>query len=129
VSRKRIPFEARYWNSVIPIPFSGCLIWLGHIEDNGYAKVKIGYQADGDRRTEWVHRAAYEHFVGPIPEGYDLDHLCRIRCCVELTHLEPVTRLENIQRGTGPELLRARTALMSRDWHGRFVGAGTAITR
>jgi hypothetical protein len=46
-----------------------------------------------------VHRAAYERWVGPIPDGLDLDHLCRNRLCANPAHLEPVTRDENLRRG------------------------------
>ncbi len=51
-----------------------------------------------DRRT-WAHRLAYELFRGKIPNGLQLDHLCRNRKCVNPDHLEPVTRKENIRRG------------------------------
>lgn len=46
-----------------------------------------------------AHRVAYETWVGPIPDGLTIDHLCRNRLCIEPTHLEPVTNRENIQRG------------------------------
>jgi hypothetical protein len=46
-----------------------------------------------------VHRIVYEHFVGPIPEGLEPDHLCRNRCCANFEHLELVTRQVNIRRG------------------------------
>ena len=51
-----------------------------------------------------AHRFAYEMLVGPIPEGLDLDHLCRVRHCVNPNHLEPVTRSENLRRGIRPRL-------------------------
>lgn len=46
-----------------------------------------------------VHRVAYELRVGPIPEGMQIDHLCRVRRCVNPAHLEPVSQTENIRRG------------------------------
>jgi hypothetical protein len=44
------------------------------------------------------HRVAYEAFVGPVPDGLELDHLCAVRGCVRPDHLEPVTRQENLRR-------------------------------
>ena len=48
------------------------------------------------------HRYAYELVIGPIPKGLTLDHLCRVRGCVNPGHLEPVTQRENTLRGTSP---------------------------
>lgn len=73
----------------MPMPESGCWIWQGSVAPNGYGKVGKGYL---------VHRVAYEAAVGPIPAGLDIDHLCRVRCCCNPAHLEPVTRRENMLR-------------------------------
>jgi hypothetical protein len=54
------------------------------------------------RRTIGAHRAAYETWVGPIPEGLTLDHLCRNTLCINPAHLEPVSIRTNILRGTSP---------------------------
>src|SRR5690606_7471316 len=57
------------------------------------------FELDGDRKTlRYVHRVTYEAFVGPIPEGLEVDHLCRNRACCNPEHLEPVTRSENRRR-------------------------------
>ncbi|KAB2977369.1 HNH endonuclease [Streptomyces sp. SS1-1] len=50
-------------------------------------------------RYQMAHRVAYQEIVGPIPEGLQLDHLCRVRHCVNPAHLEPVTSRENTLRG------------------------------
>lgn len=71
-----------------------CKVWTGALTRNGYGQMRR------DGRVQRVHRVAYEENVGPIPEGMDLDHLCRTRACWEFTHLEPVTRRENLMRGT-----------------------------
>lgn len=60
------------------------------------------------RRVVRAHRLVYELLVGPIPDGLQLDHLCRNRGCVRPDHLEPVTRRTNILRGTGPSAIHAR---------------------
>jgi hypothetical protein len=77
----------------IPEPNSGCLLWMGMVNQYGYGRVKIGGQ-----RTV-AHRAAYELACGPVPDGLELDHLCRVRCCINPAHLEPVTHRENGRRG------------------------------
>jgi hypothetical protein len=68
----------------------GC--WVLRNQTTGYARFKLaGY---------WVaaHRFAYRAFVGPIPDGLDIDHICVNAACVRPAHLEPVTRAENQRR-------------------------------
>lgn len=72
---------------------TGCWLWTAGINGRGYGNIT----ADG--RTRSAHRVAYEEWIGPIPAGLDLDHLCRVRHCVNPDHLEPVTRRENLVRG------------------------------
>lgn len=64
------------------------------------AKSELGYARErcGDT-VGYAHRHAYERAHGPIPEGMSIDHLCRIRSCVNPAHLEPATQAENVQRG------------------------------
>jgi hypothetical protein len=70
----------------------GCWLWCG-------ATVR-GYGTYMKQGAAFIaHRYAYEQLVGPIPAGLDLDHLCRVRACVNPAHLEPVTRGENLRRG------------------------------
>ena len=96
---------------------TGCHRWTGTHQSAGYGRVTL----NGEPYS--VHRLAHELFVGPIPEGMDLDHLCRVRDCARPDHLEPVTRSENIRRGAGaggvlappyvmPETCRAGHALV-----------------
>lgn len=96
--------EQRFWAKVdktgpLPkwAPFLGpCWLWTGAVTGGG------GY---GHFRRDGVssvaHRTTYELLVGPIPVGLELDHLCRVRRCVNPAHLEPVTHLENVRRGLG----------------------------
>lgn len=79
-------------HKVMTIPESGCWMWIGNTDKWGYAVCRVDY------RRKFVHRLSYEFFVGPIPKSLQLDHLCRVRCCVNPKHLEPVTARENVRR-------------------------------
>jgi hypothetical protein len=80
---------------VMPVTESGCWIWTGCDDGNGYGAVSF-------RCKRWLaHRLIYMAFIGNIPEDLELDHLCRVRCCVNPRHLEPVTRAVNVARGDG----------------------------
>jgi hypothetical protein len=71
-----------------------CWEWTGP-RTNGYARVWI------NKKSRLAHRMAYETWVGPIPKGLVLDHLCRNPACINPRHLEPVTQYENVMRGVG----------------------------
>jgi hypothetical protein len=86
----------------------GCWEWLGRTTRDGYGRVDVGSRTDGTRGQASTHRVAYEHYVGPIPEGFELDHLCRNRSCVNPAHLEVVTHVENMRRSTVGDVARAR---------------------
>ena len=60
-----------------------CVIWAGGVNNSGYGH----------------HREVFEHAHGPIPTGLVIDHLCRIRRCINTSHMEPVTQRVNVQRG------------------------------
>jgi hypothetical protein len=70
-----------------------CWIWRGSITDEGYGSFGVT-----STRTVKAHRWAYEHLIADIPEGLVLDHLCRVRACVNPWHLEPVTNAVNLSR-------------------------------
>ncbi|MEU3285591.1 HNH endonuclease signature motif containing protein [Streptomyces longwoodensis] len=93
--RERLTREARFWAKVaLPSTPDGCLIWTAHLTSSGYG----GFTGPG-RRNARAHRYAYEMLVGPVPDGLQLDHLCKERRCVRPDHLEPVTLVENVMRG------------------------------
>lgn len=79
-----------------------CWLWTGSLNNRGYGQV-----AGPDGRLLLAHRAVYELFVGPIPEGLTIDHLCRVRACCNPAHLEPVTHAENVLRGLSPSAVHA----------------------
>lgn len=69
-----------------------CLVYQGAVTARGYGKVW------SEGRTALAHRVVYEALVGPIPEGLELDHTCKVKRCVNTAHLEPVTSDENMHR-------------------------------
>lgn len=99
---------------------TGCWEWQNTLVWNGYG---IFYVGGGNVRA---HRFAYEHFVGSIPDGLALDHLCRVRHCVNPAHLEPVTLVENIMRGEGVTALNARKTHCK---HGHAFDEGNTLFR
>ena len=85
---------------------SGCWLWTGGLTHNGYGQFSIG------RRKIRAHRFAYELFIGPIADGYEIDHVkargCFFRNCVHPAHLEQVTSAVNTSRGDSPSARNAR---------------------
>lgn len=74
-------------------PRTGCWLWFGSKNTSGYGVVGIG-----DARNGYTHRVAYTLFVGPIPAGLTIDHLCRNRACCNPEHLEAVEQGDNVRR-------------------------------
>jgi hypothetical protein len=91
----------RFWAKVYRGPVSECWLWQAGQSTGGYGQFWDG----GDVAA---HRASYEHHVGPIPVGLTLDHLCRVRSCVNPAHLEPVSNRVNVLRGNGACARHAR---------------------
>jgi hypothetical protein len=92
---------ARFWAKVDK---SGdCWMWIASTDCRGYGQIKWG------ARVRKAHQVAYEICVGPIPEGTELDHLCRVPACVNPAHLEPVSHRENYARGASRSANALRT--------------------
>lgn len=97
-----------------PIPtdrpeLGACWLWLAFVEKT------TGYGALGYGGKQYsAHRASYEAWKGPIPEGLQIDHLCRNRACVNPDHLEAVTNRVNTLRGENPMIRVRRSGACSR---------------
>ena len=92
----------RFWSKVgIGAP-NKCWPWTASKNSNGYGS----FWMNGHLKK--AHRVAYELVIGPIPEGLEIDHLCREHACVNTSHLEPVTHRENGLRGLSPYAKNAR---------------------
>lgn len=85
-----------------------CWIWEGELTWDGYGRVNLPSNWKGQRVKIAASVFAYEISIGPIPEGLQIDHLCRVRACVNPSHLEPVTASENNRRGFSPSSINAR---------------------
>ncbi len=101
----RLP--ARFWDKVRVLD-NGCWEWTA-ARTSGYGSFRVGSLTDGTRRQTPAHCWAYEHLVGPIPEGLECDHLCRNRACVNSAHIEPVTHRVNLLRGDTLPAKEAKT--------------------
>lgn len=96
-----------YDRFVSPEPMSGCWVWIGARNQGGYGQVR--YKS----HTHLAHRVIYESFNGLIPDGLQLDHLCKTPSCVNPKHLEAVTGQINTRRGVGSKTHCAQGHILS----------------
>lgn len=120
---RRTPMDAL--TSYHKVLANGCWQWTRKIDAGGYGRISV--KQNGKMRHALVHRVAYEEFVGPIPDGMDLDHLCHThdpscaggkrcphRSCINPEHLEPVSKLENVLRGKSFSAINKNKSICSR---------------
>jgi hypothetical protein len=96
--------SVRWWQKVMPT--DGCWHWTGTVGSNGYGRMAIRDRR-GVQLSYCAHRIGYEHLVGPVPDGYELDHTCENPLCVNPAHLEPVSHKTNVLRGNSPHAKNA----------------------
>lgn len=98
---KTVSDADRILAKIVVDEMTGCWEWQGYRMPAGHGRVRAG------GRKVLVHRWVFEHLVGPIPEGLELDHLCRNPPCCNPDHLEPVDHRTNCLRGIGQGALNA----------------------
>lgn len=110
--------KERLYEKCLPVPWTGCWLWLGALDPDGYGSLHV------EDRKQRAHRVSFEIFRGGIPAGRQIDHLCRVRCCVNPDHLEPVTCKENLLRG---DTLNARNATKTHCKRGHIFDEANTI--
>ena len=121
IAGRNQPLAERLLSHVDRTTLPGCLLWTGSLLPDGYGQTVVGSRKDCSRRSRYVHLLAYEEFVGPIPVGYQIDHVCHgadptcmagnaclHRRCLAPAHLEAVTPLENSRRSRASEAAAQR---------------------
>lgn len=123
-NHQRLDPAERFWAKVDVGHPLGCWNWIAQTDSGGYGRFST--DIDGRWYPVTAHRHAYELLIGPIPEGLQLDHLCRNTSCVNPDHLEPVTARENTRRGYGPAGTQARKTHCKR---GHLLAGGNVHIR
>ena len=108
--------------------YRGCWMYNGSINTQGYAQLEQR-QSTGYRKVYRIHRVAYEIKYGEIPSSLELDHLCRVRSCVNPKHLEAVSHKVNMQRGIAGIINGFRQLAKTHCKHGHeYSGNNFSIT-
>lgn len=99
--------EHSFWDKVNKEGKNNCWIWTACCTPQGYGQYRIPGNPSSNSMA-YSHRFIYEKIKGSIPEGLQIDHLCRVRHCVNPDHLEAVTSRENTLRGNSFSALNAK---------------------
>lgn len=103
MARLKSTWQERVESYIGADPETGCWPWLGTIASDGYGHVRVEGVIRPAHVVVWLLR------IGPIPDGLQLDHLCRNRACVRPDHLEPVTpRTNTLRSPIAPAAVNAR---------------------
>ncbi|KKL82601.1 hypothetical protein LCGC14_1983150 [marine sediment metagenome] len=86
----KVPVKDRFWTKANKT--DTCWLWTANLDECGYRRISM------NRIMRGAHRISYQMIVGEIPEGLEIDHLCRVRHCVNPDHLEVVTHKANTER-------------------------------
>lgn len=103
-----------------PEPNSGCFLWLGTLGPKGYGLKS--FRVAGRSTSMMAHKFYWQLENGLVPDGYELDHKCRNRICVNPAHLEVVTHRENVRRGKLQKLTTDQVAAIRREYVRRRRG-------
>lgn len=103
--RRCKPIGVRFASKFAVDPETGCWNWTSTMHSGGYGQISRGRAGEG---LEYAHRVSHELFIGPIPEGLEVDHLCRNTRCVNPLHLEAVTGRINVHRSDSLAGINAR---------------------
>lgn len=98
-----------------------CMLFAGFLNKHGYGLITFSPQVYG-HSTKQVHTVFYEEFVGAIPKGLEIDHLCKIRCCINPDHLEAVTHAENMRRLYGGKCKQGHSFENNEYWSTSPIG-------
>lgn len=90
-------------DKIMPCPITGCWLWSAYVGKNGYGYVNF------NRTPTLAHRLVKSIIDGPLADGMECDHLCRVRSCVNPAHIEEVTSAENTRRGDAGKRNREKT--------------------
>lgn len=108
---KSLSIEERFEKRVVRQ--DGCWAWSGYQDVFGYSTFTFG------KRTIFAHRFAWEQIHGPVPEKLELDHICRLRSCVNPDHLRPITRKQNQEHRKGAQKNNQSTGVLGVSWDKR----------
>ena len=89
----------KVFEKVIKNPDTNCWLWQGYITHSGYGQYGLVIDHLGHQEERAVHRIVYESLIKPIPNDLVIDHLCRVKHCVNPQHMELVTSQDNLSIG------------------------------